>query len=155
MVELDFGYYYVNPTIGSCVSAVYDEAGTSGCISLGHWQTTVDNSLYYNVAVTRSPTVQGLLPGLSPTASAEAKLQLAQTAMQTLGLKPPLRGVHLGTPLECIPLQQHPFLPWESLEHCAQSPSVPDDPDPAMQTLGIGHTTRVHTTAASISALRV
>ncbi len=30
-------------------------------------------------------------------------------AMQTLGLKPPLSGVHLSTPAEYIPLQ-HPFL---------------------------------------------
>ena len=53
------------------------------------------------------------------------------------GLKPPpLSGVHLNAPPEYIPLQ-HPFLHWEFLEHSAQSPSVPDDPDVAVHTLGL------------------
>ena len=49
--------------------------------------------------------------------------KLAHTAVQMLGLKtPPLSGVHFITPPEYIPLQ-HPFLHWEFLEHCSQSPS--------------------------------
>jgi hypothetical protein len=75
---------------------------------------------------------------------------LAHTAVQMEGLKtPPLSGVHLSTPPEYLPLQ-HPFLHWEFLEHCAQSPSDPVvggvgvggggagvGPDPAMQMLGL------------------
>ena len=59
--------------------------------------------------------------------------QLAHTAVQMEGLKtPPLSGVHLSTPPEYMPLQ-HPFLHWEFLEHCAQSPS-----DPVVVVGGVG-----------------
>jgi len=77
----------------------------------------------------------------------EGNTQFAHTAMQMEGLKtPPLSGVHLSTPPEYMPLQ-HPFLHWEFLEHCAQSPSDPvvggvgvgagGVPVPAMQMLGL------------------
>jgi hypothetical protein len=76
--------------------------------------------------------------------------QFAHTAVQMEGLKtPPLSGVHLSTPPEYMPLQ-HPFLHWEFLEHCTQSPSDPvvggvgvggvgagGGPVPAMQMLGL------------------
>jgi hypothetical protein len=67
----------------------------------------------------------------------EGNTQFAHAAVQMEGLKPPpLSGVHLNAPPEYIPLQ-HPFLHWEFLEHSAQSPSVPDDPDVAVHTLGL------------------
>ena len=59
--------------------------------------------------------------------------QVAYTAVQMEGMKtPPLSGVHLNTPPEYMPLQ-HPFLHWEFLEHCAQSPS-----DPVVVVGGVG-----------------
>ena len=45
-------------------------------------------------------------------------------AIHTSGLKPPLRGVHLSTLLEYMPLQ-HPFMHCEFEEHNSQSLSDP------------------------------
>ncbi len=64
--------------------------------------------------------------------------QLAHTAVQMEGLKPPpLSGVHLRTPPEYMPLQ-HPFLHWEFLEHCTQSPSVPVEVVGGVDAGGVG-----------------